>query len=223
MATLPTRELKIGAIIEKALAVLERSSAPALIYMAGMTVVTGAITYFALDFASPTTLGVIEIVKAVIGVVAAYFLLESMVRRTGIRTRGEDDVFLGYLGLSVLYSLGVMLGFILLIIPGLLVMARWSLAQPMLVARGDGVMKALGNSWEQTRGNEFSIIIAALALIAVPIAIIIAAGSMFEREDIVGIVITQLASSATTVVSLSIGVALYGLLVVSRAAPSPSR
>ena len=42
-------------------------------------------------------------------------------------------------------------------------MARWSIAQPLLVARGDGVMAALGESWERTKDKEFQILGAALS------------------------------------------------------------
>jgi len=212
MASLPSRELKIGKIIDKTLGVLEHSATGALIYLAAFALINSAVTYFTLD-ASPMQ-GVIAYLATVVASIAgAYFLLEFMVRRTGLRSRTDEDVFLPFFGLSILYTLGVGLGFILLVIPGVFVMIRWSIAQPFLVARGEGVMKSLGESWERTRGNEFPILAAALTLIALLLAIIIACSLLFERENIAGIVISQLATSATSVVSLAMGVALYGLIV----------
>lgn len=221
MATLPSRELKIGTIIDKSLGVVERTMSTALIYLAVLTVINVAIAYFTLGMTAPMQQLVIGLVKMVVGIVAAYVLIEAMLGKTGLRTRANEDVFLGYLGLSILYTLGVGIGFILLIIPGLLFMARWSIAQPLLVARGQGVMQSLGESWEQTKGNEFSIIVAALALLIPLIAVIIACSVLFEKDDMIGIVVTQLASSATSIVSLGMGVALYGL-IAARTAPVPA-
>ena len=81
------------------------------------------------------------------------------------------DVFLSYFGLAVLYALGVLAGFILLIIPAFFLIARWSLAQPLVVVRGDGIRQAFGESWERTKGNEFQIIVAVFVLVILPQAV----------------------------------------------------
>ncbi len=215
MATLPSRELKIGKIIDKTLGVVEHTATAALVYLAALSVVNVAVAYFTLEMIAPMQQLVIGLGKFVVGVAAAYFMLEAMVRKTGLHET-DEETFLAYFGLSVLYTLGVLVGFILIIFPGLLVMARWSIAQPLLVARGEGVTKSLGESWERTRGNEFPILVAAFALILPLIAILIACSVMFEKENLIGIVVTQIATSATSVVSLAMGVALYGLIVGAR-------
>lgn len=213
MATVAPRELKIGAIIDKTLAVLERTAVPALIFFAALTVVNCAITYFALAMIAPLQVLAIGLLKMVVGIVAAYLLLDVMVRKTGLQSRKGEDAFLTFFGLSLVSGISVLVGLILLIIPGLFLIARWSIAQPLVVARGDGVMKAFGESWERTRGNEFQILIAMLALFAVFLAIVIAATLLFEKTDIVGIVVSQVGSSAMSATSLALGVALYGLIV----------
>ena len=213
MATVAPRELKIGAIIDKTLAVLERTAVPALIFFVALTVINCAITYFTLAMIAPLQALAIGLLKMVVGIVAAYLLLDVMVRKTGLRSRQGEDAFLTFFGLSLVSGIAVLVGFILLIIPGLFLIARWSIAQPMVVARGDGIMKAFGESWERTRGNEFQILIAMLALFAVFLAIVIAATLLFEKTDIVGIVVGQVGSSAMSATSLALGVALYGLIV----------
>jgi membrane-anchored glycerophosphoryl diester phosphodiesterase (GDPDase) len=149
----------------------------------------------------------------VVGVFFSYHLLKVMVDRTGLRSRGDADVFLPYFGLTVLYGLAIVVGLILLVIPALFLMARWSLAQPLVVARGDGVMKAFGQSWERTSGNDFPIIMAVLVLVMIPTAIAIAAGFMFEKGDLAGIVVAQLAQSVGSLLGLCLGVALYGMII----------
>ena len=136
-----------------------------------------------------------------------------MVQRTGLRSRGDADVFLAYFGLAVLYALGVLAGFILLIIPAFFLIARWSLAQPLIVARGDGVRQAFGESWERTRGNEFQIIVAVVILVILPTAISVATGFMFPKDNLLGITLSQLLASVSSVLSLAMSVALYGMII----------
>ena len=215
----PPRQMKIGTIIDKTLGVVEYSAAPVAMFVAGLTVVLAAVKYFTLGMGITEQLGS-GLAQFVASLTAAYFLLDAMVRKTGLRSRTNDDVFFAYIGLSILYTLGVMAGLIALIIPGLVIMARWILAQPMMLARGDGVMQALGASWERTKGNEFQILIAMLALYVLPIAIVIACSALFDPADPVGIVVSQLASSAMSALSLAMGVALFGLMEGAQATAS---
>jgi membrane-anchored glycerophosphoryl diester phosphodiesterase (GDPDase) len=218
----PPRQLKIGTIIDKTLGVIEHAVVPAAIYVAVLAPLTAAITYFTADMTGALERLGVTLVQFVVGVTAAYLLIDAMLRKTGLRTRTDEDVFFAYFALSILYILGLIAGLIALVIPGLVVMARWSLAQPMMIARGDGVMQALGNSWERTKGNEFQIIAAVLALYIVPIALIIASAVMFGSADPVGIVVTQLLSSAMSVLGAAMGVALYGLMEAHRVTVSPT-
>jgi hypothetical protein len=213
MATVVTRDLKIGAIIDKTLGVLERAAVPALIYFAALTVINCTITYFTLAMTAPLQALAIGLLKMVVGIVAVYLLLNAMVRKTNLVSRKGEDAFLAFFGLSLLSGIAVLVGMVLLIIPGLFLIARWSIAQALVVARGDGVMQAFGESWERTRGNEFQILMAMLALLVVFIAIVIAASALFEKTDIIGIVVGQVGSSAMSAVSLAMGVALYGMII----------
>ena len=213
MAIAAPRDLKIGKIIDKTLGVIERTALPALIFVIVVTALCAPISWFTVGSLSASRLAGGELLKAVIGIVAAYFLIVPMLRRAGLHTRSDADAFLPFIGLSVLSALGVLLGFIAFIIPGLFVMARWSIAQPLLVGQGTGVMESLGESWERTRGNELSIIIAALALALAPIVVMIATAVFFEDSNPVRIVVTQLASSAMSAIFLGMGVAIYGLMM----------
>ena len=213
MAIAAPRDLKIGKIIDKTLGVIERTALPALIFVIVVTALCAPISWFTVGSLSASRLAGGELLKAVIGIVAAYFLIVPMLRRAGLHTRSDADAFLPFIGLSVLSALGVLLGFIAFIIPGLFVMARWSIAQPLLVGQGTGVMESLGESWERTRGNEFSIIVAALALALAPIVVMIATAVFFEETSPVRIVVTQLASSAMSAIFLGMGVAIYGLMM----------
>jgi hypothetical protein len=213
MATLPIRAVKVGKIIDKTLGVIERAAVPALIFVVVLTILSVPITYLTVGSTAPLRVVGGEFLKSAIGMVCGYFLLVAMLRRTGLHSRTDGDAFLPYLGLTILSTLGVMLGVIALILPGIFIMARWSMSQPLLVAGGRGVTEALGESWDRTRGLEFQIIGAALALLLLPIAIGIGSSILFEQDDPVRMVVSQLASSASGVIFMALGVALYGLIV----------
>lgn len=219
MATVPPpRELKIGKIIDKTLAVLEHNAVPAALYVAGLTVINTVAGYFSVDLTSPSRATQIGLAQLAVGVVFAYVLLDTALRRTGLRSREGGQVFLPYLGLYLLSALGVIAGLILLILPGLVFAARWSIAQPLLVGRGAGVMDALGESWQRTKGNEVQILVAAFALLLPLIATIILAGILTDPKSLIGIGIAQLATSGLSLVSIAMGVALYGMMLGGAAA-----
>jgi len=207
----PPRQLKIGTIIDKTLGVVEHSLGPAALYVAVVTFMSAGVKYLTLGSTKPLEIAGSALVQFVVGITASYLLINAMLEKTGLRVR-KEDVFFPFFALSILYTLGVLLGFIAIILPGLVIMARWSLAQPMMVARGDGVMQALGGSWERTKGNEFQIVVAVLALFLVPVAVIIASSVMFGQDSVTGIVVSQIFSSAVNVLGAAMGVALFGLM-----------
>lgn len=213
----PPRSLKTGAIIDKTLAVIERSVRPIAIYLVALTLVNGAIGYFAIGRTDPLDLLVIWIAGTAAGIAAGYLLLDAVIRGLGLEERGGKDVFFAFVGLSVVITLGFIAGLILLVIPGLIVMARWSFAAPLLVARATGIKEALAESWERTRGAEIAILVAALALLILPIAVIIVSGQLFEQGNLIGLGISTLATTATSVITTTMGVAIYGMIAGSPA------
>jgi hypothetical protein len=212
MAIAAHRELKVGAIIDKTLAVLERVALPALIFVVALTVANGAVDYFTWDAAPMSQLAATPL-RIVIGVFFAYQLLKAMIDRTGLNSRGDAEVFLPYFGLAILSGLAVVVGLVLLVLPAVFLIARWSLAQTLVVARGEGVMKAFGESWERTSGNDFPIVMAVLLFWLVPMAISIAAGVMFPKGALLGIGLSQLFGTTASLLNLAMGVALYGMIV----------
>lgn len=65
--------------------------------------------------------------------------------------------FLPLIGLSILMVLAIGFGFLLLIVPGLMMLCAWCVATPALVADRTGVIGAFGRSAELTRGNRWGI------------------------------------------------------------------
>jgi hypothetical protein len=61
------------------------------------------------------------------------------------------------LGLSFVMVIGLLIGFVLLTIPGIMLTIMWSVAAPALVAEDLGILAALARSSELTRGNRWKI------------------------------------------------------------------
>ena len=79
------------------------------------------------------------------------------------RTSAKDwlaalSVFWPCLGLTILVNLGVIIGLVLLVIPGLFLMVCLSVALPTRVAEGPTVDNAMRRSFELTKGSRWQIL-----------------------------------------------------------------
>jgi MFS family permease len=68
---------------------------------------------------------------------------------TGLRA------FLPVIGVSLLFGIALVVGFILLIVPGIMIACAWCVAVPALVAERVGVSDAFRRSADLTRGNRW--------------------------------------------------------------------
>lgn len=83
---------------------------------------------------------------------------------------------------GILAAIGITLGLLLLIIPGLFLATIWALIVPVIVLEGSGVMESFGRSRELTRGHRWGV----FGRIVVTILILIVAGA------VVGLIATVL-------------------------------
>lgn len=65
--------------------------------------------------------------------------------------------FLPLLGVMILFTLGATLGFLLLIVPGIILMVMWYVAVPACVLERTGPARSLGRSRELTKGYRWKI------------------------------------------------------------------
>ena len=70
----------------------------------------------------------------------------------GLAERGRRR-FWALLGLNLLSGLGILLGLVLLILPGLYLYVRWSVAVPVLIAEEAGIGEAFTRSGEEISGR----------------------------------------------------------------------
>lgn len=107
-------------------------------------------------------------------VLAQYLITRTVMEKrslqapSGYRAAGFAAVF----GVCVLSNIGIILGFVLLIVPGVYLAIRWFAAVPALFGEQVDVTGALGESWEKTKGHG-SAIFGALVVVYLPLIVAI--------------------------------------------------
>ncbi len=139
-----------------------------------------AVQYLIQQFITPATVGsmdssLIGWMPAILGIgtfvillLPAYILVGAIThgaivylngKRAGIGECLSTGLtrMLPLVGLGLLSTLGIGLGLLLFVIPGVILATRWSVAAPALVAERAGVMDSLGRSSELARDNRWRI------------------------------------------------------------------
>ncbi|TIP97719.1 MAG: hypothetical protein E5X61_40330, partial [Mesorhizobium sp.] len=107
--------------------------------------------------------------------------------------------FLPTLGIGLLAVLGAGLGLILLIVPGIILWLRWSVAVPVLVQERLGVFGSMARSSDLTKGSRWALFGLFLVMIVAVIAIELALGTATALfgDGVVGAVMDALVTSVT--------------------------
>ncbi|MDP8911167.1 MAG: hypothetical protein M3M94_03765 [Actinomycetota bacterium] len=120
------------------------------------------------------------IVAAVVSFVGAFWLQGALVEAVADVRDGRADLSIGetfgrvaprigaIVGASLLAGVGIMIGLLLLVIPGLVLMTLWSMVIPAVVVERTGVLASFGRSRELVRGNGwpvFGVIVTTMLLL----------------------------------------------------------
>src|SRR3954466_4705527 len=109
------------------------------------------------------------LVAAALGVVGTYWFQGMVVEATEDILDGRRDHTLGSLfasvtpvllpliGAGILAGIGVAIGFILIIVPGLFLLTIWAVVAPSIVAERKGVFEAFGRSRELVKGHGWQV------------------------------------------------------------------
>jgi hypothetical protein len=140
------------------------------------------------------------ILGGIIGFIASFVVQTSLIKAVQDVRDGRVDLDLGQtvraalpylwpvIGASILAGIGITIGFILLIVPGLILLTFWCLIVPFIVLAGSGVFESFGNSMRTVRGYAWRVfgtyVLVFLILIAfgIVLGLILAALPMFWRN-----------------------------------------
>ena len=134
-------------------------------------------------------------------------------RSAGIGVNATGLLVLSYFGLSIVYTLGVLLGLVFLILPGIFFAVRWTPAYAYLLAEEETITESLSRAWDATEGNFWPIFIASLLPMVMTFGI---AGIYFASTFLSGQSIFDEPIDAETV-SLSASVASNAVAVAGQA------
>ena len=107
-----------------------------------------------------------------------------------------EPVFWPLVAVSILFGIGVGIGFVLLIVPGLILLTIWSVVAPVTVLERPGVFAAFGRSRELVRGNGWNVFGVIVIVFLTVVVISIAAGLIASGLGSVGRSLVQWAVNA---------------------------
>lgn len=211
-----TDQVTVGAILKRTFGGLGPNAPAIAIYVVGLSALGIAIELAndPEDFSIAMRTSLLQFLLTLGGLFAQYALLEHMLKKAGLVRVIGSQRFWAYIGQSLLAGLGFIVGLVFLIVPGLVLLARWSAAPGLLIGEQQGAIEALRESWELTRGHTGTLIGAILILIFAFILAAVAIVPFMVDGSTAGIVGSELAGNFAAVVACSFAVAVFGLIHV---------
>lgn len=116
--------------------------------------------------------------------------------RTGGAAPSVSELFeraaprvLPVIGVSILAAIGVMIGFIFLIIPGLILLVYWIALVPTVVVESDQpALSSFGRSMKLVSGNFWRVVLVALVVFLIVVALAIVVGALSAASAVVGVI-----------------------------------
>lgn len=235
------READVGGILSQTVEVVGSAGRAVLVYTLVLGMLAGVGGLFGLvamddtvwsrrigvTFTNTDTLGLasgaFETLSLIVFVIASYLLLRQMMVGLG-RTPAPGSRFWSFLGMSILALIGLGLGFMLFVIPGIILLVKWSAANGYVMTGEHGIRGSLGASWEATSGHGWSILGAGVILwIAMAILSGMLVGVLFgvgmqnlsgAFQPLTGLVValSGFVESFTNAVSFAFSIAVFHLL-----------
>ncbi len=193
-----TRGVSIGRVIQRAFGTITGNPLVTL----GLAFVLGGLPSLILRLVRPGLVGVRPgttpgafgsamwetiIISSLLGIVLFGIIQGALVRATVAHSEGREASFaecisvglraaLPVIGLMILWYFASALGFLLLFVPGVILVLMWSVAIPALVEERTGIIAAFGRSRFLTRGERWKILGLLLVVLAVYLLLLAVVG-----------------------------------------------
>jgi len=134
-----------------------------------------------------------------------------------------SPVLLPLIAVSILAGIGIGIGFLLLIVPGLYLLTFWALVAPVTVIERPGVFEAFGRSTQLVRGHGWAVFGTVVLVFLLVVAASIAAALIgLALGDVGGAILSWLFNALTQpVAALTASVLYFTLVQVHRGAETP--
>ena len=147
-------------------------------------------------------------VSLIVSLVFQYQVTSAVLVREGLAERGARGRFWALLGLNILSGVAILLGLLLLIVPGIYLLVRWSVSVPVLIAEDAGVVESLTRSGEEIEGR-FWPVLGFGAVFAVALVLAASMGVALSGFGIGALIASSILSNATLVAFWHGAVAVY--------------
>lgn len=150
--------------------------------------------------------------------------------RDGRRDQTVGDLFsaaapyiLPLIGFGILAGIGIAIGFVLIVVPGLILLTFWSVGAPSIVVEGQGVFDAFGRSWKLVRGegwSVFGVLLLTFLIVVIAEAIL---GAIGAAIGVGGFIVAVIIAAAITapIYALAVSVLYFDLGGGSAVARTP--
>jgi hypothetical protein len=205
---LSQREFRIGSAVSKAFEVFSRNAVPFSLVGIVVWLPIGLITYLTLNlpqnqralWSGGATLlgGLLQLVVVAAILHATFQDMRGRPVRLGESIQRGLRRFFPLIGGGILVGLGVLLGFVLLVVPGLILFTRWYVFAPVCVVEQKGPLSSMKRSAELTKGNRWK-------LFAIYIILILAA------TLVGGVIIRLVLATMSPIVALAVQGVWHGV------------
>ncbi len=140
--------------------------------------------------------------------------------RDGRRDQTVGDLFssaapyiLPLIGFGILAGIGIAIGFVLIVIPGLILLTFWSVGAPAIVVEGVGPLDAFGRSWRLVRGEAWSVFGALFLVFLIVIVVVALLGAIGAAIGVAGFIVAAIVAAAITapIYALAVSVIFFDL------------
>jgi hypothetical protein len=135
-------------------------------------------------------------------------------------------VVLPLIGVGLLAGIAIGIGFLLFVVPGLILLTIWAVVAPVVVVERSGVIAAFGRSRELVRGNGWNVFAVILIVNLIAIAVTTTLGTIGNgiADTVPMEILSILVASTVTapITALAAATIYYRLLEIEGAATSPA-
>ena len=144
--------------------------------------------------------------------VAGYYLMIRFLHQRGRPAQGAAGI-LPYIGMTIISTIAVVLGLILLLIPGIYIWVRWSASTGFLISGGASITDSLSASWRATKGSGWPIFLVTLVLVIGLLAMGGALGAVtLITSETVTLVLSGFAEAGASALMSALAIAIYLLV-----------
>ena len=200
------QKLEVGAVLSATTRVILTSPMESALYVLALGGLGTVLDLSGTTTTSPYTFA---------SVAGGYLVLHAMLKNMGEATVESGKRIGAYFGVSILYGLGVLVGLLLLIVPGIVLAVRWLPAYAILLSEDTTVTGALSESWDRTRMHFWPLLATVLVLavlMVISMTVLLANSLVAAVSPVAATVAGNMLIAAVSVFGTALGVAVFRYL-----------